>query len=81
MTREEMARRLDDLGVHVADVAAAELRKSCATCESYRSQSLSRRDWSRMCIELGIVSYDDDDKRLPTDGSGFCHRHEPKEPR
>jgi hypothetical protein len=72
MTREEMVRRLENLGVHVADVAAAELRKSCATCEHWQFPN----DWEpQECIYAGR-------RMMPTDGSGYCRPgYEPKETR
>ena len=85
MTRQEIADYLDGFDVmpisqeqtvvnqRVIDAAAAELRKTCAGCEHYRTQPASRRDWMRMCLFMGVVSYDDGDTRLPADGSGFCH--------
>jgi len=75
MTRQETADRLDrdDPNFDVIRAAAAELRKTCAGCKHYRTQPPSRRDWTRMCLFLGVVSYDGGDMRLPVDGSGHCH--------
>jgi len=70
MTREEMARRLDDLGVHVADVAAAELRKSCAGCIAFGALDYERWPSVPWCSATS--------GRVPADGSGFCHRWEAK---
>lgn len=69
MTREEMITRLENLGVHVADVAAAELGKTCATCEHFRPESPDPD--SADCAQ---ATWDN----LPKDGSGFCHRWESK---
>lgn len=53
--------------------AAAELRKTCATCRHFCDLFITeaaRCDWGR---EAGVCPI-----FVPVDGSGFCHRWEPK---
>jgi len=81
MTRQEMAIAVDGAALLVSPepvaalvAAAAELRKSCAGCKRYRVQEPpSPFEWRRACLLLGVFAHDDDDPRLPADGSGFCH--------
>lgn len=47
--------------------AVAELRKVCGTCQHKRVYEAA--DETRCWLRWEIV---------PADGSGFCHRHEPK---
>lgn len=77
-TREDMARCCEDIlvGAVVEDVneqlsaTIAELRKTCATCKWWVgvNEVLEPPGCSR---HLGPFE-------MPTDGSGFCHRHEAK---
>lgn len=78
-----MAERLHSLSgfAHASEFdvlssAAAELRKTCATCRFFGSRvEYSSRDNTPCCkrfmFPLHIVA-------VPSDGSGFCHRWEPK---
>lgn len=48
--------------------AAAELRKTCATCRSFKPTSLSGKAMACTTWRYSV----------PADGSGFCHRWEAK---
>lgn len=51
----------------ICDAAAAELRKTCATCKHWATD----REYMPWPICLN-------DMPMPEDGSGFCDRHEAK---
>lgn len=84
MTREEMARTLEAtvvrdysgfelaMSTRALRVAAAELRKVCATCQHFHKESST----AAFCLHdkaMQRVMYS-----TLADGSGFCHRHEAK---
>lgn len=79
-TREAMARCCEDIlvGAVVEDVneilsaTAAELRKTCATCQHWRLSTLSKHHTCRL-IRPAVIN-----QQHPLDGSGFCHRHKAK---
>jgi hypothetical protein len=46
----------------------------CRTCKFYET----RTPWGAICHEQE-PGYEDS-RQIPSDGSGFCHAHKPKEP-
>ena len=85
MTREDMAQAvesvegLNDFAVSEAEEIAAELRKRCDNCRHSafvptvavhgHDTGVSTPEFT-LCRVWEIAT--------PADGSGFCHRHEPK---
>lgn len=76
MTREKMAERLHSLSgfAHASEFdvlssAADELRKTCGNCEFFI------KPWSS---DYKFAVCRQGQNMVPADGSGFCHRWEPK---
>ena len=57
--------------------AAAELRKSCATCQHFDAGSHTHPIHGPYATCNGLPAMNP--PWVPADGSGFCHAHEPKE--
>lgn len=82
MTRDEMAQVVELEATDPTSAAeselravAAELRKTCATCQHFGDRSLPVFDdndpqLTGWCFYVSV--------QVPFDGSGFCHRWEPK---
>jgi hypothetical protein len=83
MTREAAATLIDKWldnddtrlpDIEAMQVAVAELRRTCATCQHFLHAEPDPPDDIAVCL---LLDGERPEAVVPADGSGFCHRHEP----